>query len=87
MMDYLTMILVAIIVLLIAKFVLNLNFRRIIELAINIVLGIIILWLLNKFGGSLGISIPINIITALIVGILGIPGVIILVLLNLIGII
>ena len=86
-MNYLTMILVAIIVLMVAKFVLNLNIRRIIELAINIVLGIIILCLLNKFGGSLGISIPINVITALVVGILGIPGVIILVLLNLIGII
>ena len=86
-MDYLTMILIAIIVLLVAKFILNLNIKRIIELAINIVLGIIILWLLNKFGGSLGIAIPINIITALVVGILGIPGVIILVLLNLIGII
>ena len=81
------MILIAIIVLLVAKFILNLNIKRIIELAINIVLGIIILWLLNKFGGSLGIAIPINIITALVVGILGIPGVIILVLLNLIGII
>ena len=86
-MNYLTMILVAIIVLLVAKFVLNLNVRRIIELAINIVLGILILWLLNKFGGGLGISIPITVITALVVGILGIPGVIILVLLNLIGII
>ena len=86
-MSYLTMILVAIIVLMVAKFVLNLNLRRIIELAINIVLGILILWLLNKFGSGLGISIPINVITALVVGILGIPGVIILVLLNLIGII
>lgn len=86
-MNYLTMVLVAIIVLLVAKFVLNLNLRRIIELAINIVLGILVLWLLNKFGGSLGISIPINVITAIVVGVLGIPGVIILVLLNLIGII
>ena len=86
-MSYLTMVLVAIIVLLVAKFVLNLNVRRIIELAINIVLGILVLWLLNKFGGGLGISIPINVITAIVVGVLGIPGVIILVLLNLIGII
>ncbi|MBR7042453.1 MAG: pro-sigmaK processing inhibitor BofA family protein [Bacilli bacterium] len=86
-MNYLTMVLVAVIVLLLAKFVLNLNLRRIIELAINIVLGILVLWLLNKFGGSLGISIPINVITAIVVGVLGIPGVIILVLLNLIGII
>ena len=84
-MSYLTMILVAIIVLLVAKFILNLNLRRIIELAINIVLGIIVLWLLNKFGGALGISIPINVITAIVVGVLGIPGVIILVLLNLCG--
>ena len=86
-MNYLTMVLVAVIVLLVAKFILNLNVRRIIELAINIVLGILVLWLLNKFGGGLGISIPINVITAIIVGVLGIPGVIILVLLNLIGII
>ena len=86
-MNYLTMILIAVIVLLVAKFILNLNLRRIVELAINIVLGILVLWLLNKFGGSLGISIPINVITAIVVGILGIPGVIILVLLNLIGII
>ena len=78
---------IAVIVLLIAKFVLKINFKRLIELIINIVLGIVILWLLNKFGGSLGIAIPINIITALVVGILGVPGVIILVLLNLIGII
>ena len=49
-MNYFTMILIAVIVLLVAKFILNLNLRRIIELAINIVLGILILWLLNKFG-------------------------------------
>ena len=86
-MNYLTMIITAIVVLLIAKFLLHVNVRRLIELIINIILGIVILWLLNKFGGSLGISIPINIITALVVGILGVPGVIILLLLNLIGII
>ncbi len=86
-MNYLTMIITAIVVLLIAKFLLHVNVRRLIELIINIILGIVILWLLNRFGGSLGISIPINIITALVVGILGVPGVIILLLLNLIGII
>ncbi len=86
-MNYLTMLLVAVVVLVVAKFVLNLTPRRLIELVINILLGIIIIWLINKFGGSLGISIPLNFITALIVGVLGVPGVIILVLLNLIGII
>lgn len=86
-MNYLTMLLVAIVVLVVAKFVLNLTPRRLIELVINILLGIVIIWLINRFGGSLGISIPLNFITALIVGVLGVPGVIILVLLNLIGII
>ena len=86
-MNYLTIILAAIVVLLLAKFVFHVNVKRIIELIINIVLGIVVLWLINKFGGSLGINIPINIITGLVVGILGLPGVIILLLLNLIGII
>lgn len=86
-MNYLTIILTAIVVLLLAKFVFHVNLKRIIELVINILLGIVVLWLINKFGGSLGISIPINIITGLVVGVLGLPGVIILLLLNLIGII
>lgn len=86
-MNYLTIILTAIVVLLLAKFVFHVSLKRIIELVINILLGIVVLWLINKFGGSLGISIPINIITGLVVGVLGLPGVIILLLLNLIGII
>ena len=86
-MNYLTIILAAAVVLLLAKFVLRVNTKRLVELIINILLGIVVLWLINKFGGSLGISIPINIITGLVVGILGLPGVIILLLLNLIGII
>ena len=86
-MNYLTIILIAIIVLLLAKFVFHVNAKRLIELIINIVIGLVVLWLINKFGGSLGIFIPINFITALVVGILGVPGVIILILLSLIGII
>lgn len=86
-MNYLTIILAAAVVLLLAKFVLRVNTKRLVELIINILLGIVVLWLINKFGGSLGIAIPINIITALVIGILGLPGVIILLLLNLIGII
>ncbi len=86
-MHYLQIILVAAVVLLLAKFVLRINTKRLIELIINILLGIIVIWLINQFGGSLGISIPLNFITALVVGVLGLPGVIILVLLNLIGVI
>ena len=86
-MSYLTIILTAIVVILLAKFVFHVSLKRIVELIINVLLGILVLWLINKFGGSLGISIPINIVTGLVVGLLGLPGVIILLLLNLIGII
>lgn len=86
-MNYLTIVLTAIIVILLAKFVFRVNLKRIVELIINVLLGILVLWIINKFGGSLGINIPVNIITGLVVGILGLPGVIILLLLNLIGII
>mgnify|MGYP002623605062 CR=1 FL=1 len=86
-MHYLQIILVAAVVLLLAKFVFGASIKRLIELLINILLGIIVIWLINQFGGSLGISIPLNFITALVVGVLGFPGVIILILLNLIGII
>lgn len=86
-MHYLQIIIVAAIVLLLAKFIFKVNTKRLIELIVNIILGIVVIWLINTFGSSLGISIPLNFITALVVGILGIPGVIILVLLNLIGII
>lgn len=82
-MEYIKIIIIAAIVLLLAKFILNLDIKRIIELIVNILLGILVLWLVNKFGGSLGISIPINIITGLVVGILGLPGVIILIVLSL----
>jgi len=86
-MHYLQIIIVAAVVLLLAKFIFKVNTKRLIELIVNILLGIVVIWLINTFGSSLGISIPLNFITALVVGVLGIPGVIILVLLNLIGII
>ncbi len=82
--NYFTMFLVAVIVILLAKFVLNLNLSKIIGLIINAIIGFIILWLINKTGL---VSIPMNIITYIIAGALGVPGVIILVLLALIGII
>ena len=79
---YLTMIIVAVLVILIAKFLLHLDLKKIISLIINAVIGFIVIWIINYTGL---ISIPLNIWTALTVGILGLPGVIILVLLVLIG--
>lgn len=49
--------------------------KKILGLVINIVIGIALLYIFNIFGaGILGFVLPINWITALIVGILGIPG-------------
>jgi len=52
------------------------------KLIINGLIGGILLWIINLLGGSFGIEIAINPISAIIVGFLGIPGVLLLVLLQ-----
>ena len=86
-MEYLYIIFVGLLVLAIAKFVLNIKVRKLFGLIANIVLGIVVLWLVNTFGGSVGIYVPINIITILVVGLGGLPGVILLIVLSLTGVI
>jgi inhibitor of the pro-sigma K processing machinery len=49
----------------------------------NGVIGGIMLWVLNLLGGMFSFHIPINIISALIAGFFGIPGVIVIVIYNL----
>lgn len=86
-MHYLYVILVAAVLLLVLKYVFNVSYKTLGELLLNVLLGILILWLVNKFGGSIGIpNIPINVITALVVGIFGLPGVIVLILLYYFGV-
>lgn len=51
-----------------------------IKLLINGIVGVIALYIVNLLGASFGISIGINIFTALIAGILGLPGIIALIL-------
>ncbi len=58
--------------------------RYIAKLIINGVVGGIFLWVLNVFGGFIGLHIPINPITALTAGFLGVPGVVLLIVLQLI---
>jgi inhibitor of the pro-sigma K processing machinery len=43
--------------------------------AVKILIGAIFLFFLNAFGTSLGVYVPINIATAAVSGLLGIPGV------------
>ncbi|MCF6462372.1 pro-sigmaK processing inhibitor BofA family protein [Clostridium sp. Cult1] len=52
--------------------------KMIIKLIVNGVLGGILLLIVNLIGGFIGISIAINPLTAIIAGILGIPGIILL---------
>ena len=50
------------------------------KILINGILGIILLYIANIVGSYIGVVLPINAISALIAGFLGIPGIIFLVL-------
>lgn len=52
--------------------------RFVLKLLINTVLGFVLLWMINFFGGELGIELSLTLVNALIVGFLGIPGVLLL---------
>ncbi|MGI6036567.1 MAG: pro-sigmaK processing inhibitor BofA family protein [Limnochordia bacterium] len=56
--------------------------RLAIRLLINGVIGGLLLWLVNLLGMFVGVYLPINPITALVAGFLGIPGVILLLVLR-----
>ena len=49
----------------------------------NGIIGGIMLWLLNLVGGLISFHVPINIVSALIAGFFGIPGVVAVVIYNL----
>ncbi len=83
-MNYLMILGIAIVVILLSKFLFHVEGSKLIGLIINALIGFAILWLINYTGL---VSIPINIVTALVVGILGLPGAVILIILALIGII
>ena len=52
--------------------------KVILKLVFNSIIGVVLLYVINIIGATCGLHIGINLITALIVGILGIPGVILL---------
>ncbi len=49
------------------------------KVLLNVVFGIIILFVLNMIGNFIKYTLPINVVTALVVGFLGIPGVVLLI--------
>lgn len=58
--------------------------KKILKLLINGVLGGILLFVFNIIGGYFGLGIEINPLNAIIVGILGVPGVVLLLILQMI---
>jgi len=75
----------------VAGFILVLVFARlflkplkvVMKLVLNTVLGALVLLLANLIGGLFGFRIALNVYTSFIVGVLGIPGFILLVILKL----
>ena len=81
-------ILALIVPVLIAIFVIKLllsQVKLIWKLAVNSISGFICLWLLNLASGLTGIVFEINFITALVVGFLGIPGFLLLLVFQFLG--
>lgn len=56
--------------------------KWILKLLLNALLGLIILVVVNFFGSFVGITVTVGWISALVAGILGIPGVILLILIE-----
>ena len=54
------------------------------KLIINTILGGVLIFIINYFGENIGIHIGLNVITSIIVGILGVPGAILLLLIKII---
>jgi inhibitor of the pro-sigma K processing machinery len=45
------------------------------KLLFNSVIGIVIIWIINSLGSFVAFTIPLNFFTVLVTGILGLPGV------------
>lgn len=58
--------------------------QKIIKIIINSILGGIVIYIINLIGANFGFHIGLNVITSIIVGTLGLPGAIILILIKLI---
>lgn len=56
--------------------------KVILKLALNSLIGGAVILIINAAAGGIGIAIPLNALNAVIVGILGLPGAILLILLN-----
>ena len=72
----------AVIVVIVVVRVISAPIRLIFKLLINTVIGFAILFLVNLVGQNFGITLEMNVLHAVIVGIFGVPGVVVLILLK-----
>ncbi|MGE5572895.1 MAG: pro-sigmaK processing inhibitor BofA family protein [Bacillota bacterium] len=63
----------------IVAYILYVPLKMIVRLIYNTIIGGLLLWLVNLVGGVFGLSVAINPVTALTVGFLGIPGVVLII--------
>ena len=80
-MQYVILTLCVIAVTIIAK-IFSWPLKKILKLIFNILFGLGLLLITNIFGENIGLHIPFNIVTAVISGLLGTPGVVCLIALN-----
>lgn len=45
------------------------------KVSLHVILGVLCLWLINSAAGFTGLRLPVNAITALLAGYLGLPGI------------
>ena len=57
--------------------------KKILKLVFNSILGGGVIWIINMIGGNFGFTIGINVFTSLLVGLLGLPGTVCLILVRL----
>ena len=76
-----TVIIIAVLII-ILFFILKTPVKIILKLILNTVIGFGALFLINYLGGMIGISIAVNWLNAVIVGVLGVPGVALILLLQ-----
>lgn len=83
-MELITTILICIFGLLLLRRIMTAPIRLIWKLALNLVCGFVALVLLNVLGGLVGIVLGINLLSAMAIGFLGLPGLGLLLILRLI---
>ena len=58
--------------------------KSILKLIVNSILGALLIWFINLIGGAFGFHIGLNLVTSIVIEILGLPGAILLIVLKLV---